>query len=227
MTIFRPYVTPAFSLLTCKDRVQFTVMQGYLQQSQKWAMECLSSRPFNQTISLPDVHEDLGHTLVHYLYTGTYQTLKSQDISGDAKIKRFAEYKRNIGLYCVARMYGLGGLESLTKTNIENLGVGIPIFDLLDIAKDAYYKLSDDEVWFTDYLKAKIKQEFEADKMMFTSPKFIDCFGSVGRFDKALVKILVETCTEKIATFTSIGNKSISEEPLSEEAPIQDSRDQG
>src|SRR5438034_1497253 len=95
---YRPYIGPAFSLLIGSSRIRYTVLQKFLCQSPKWADAC-TSNSWSRVIALPEVDEDLGHTLVHYLYTGTYQTLKLQDASVDTMSKRITEYRRNIQLY--------------------------------------------------------------------------------------------------------------------------------
>jgi hypothetical protein len=161
------------------------------------------------------VDEDLGHTLVHYLYTGTYQTLKLQDASGDRMSKRIIEYKRNVQLYWVARTYSLCNLELLTKINIENLGEEIPIFDILDVSEEAYRKFSSDETWYTEYLKRVIKKAFEADKTLFIQQRFLAHIGRVGEFDKALVRIILEIYT------TGITNNPKIDEALREETPTK------
>lgn len=157
--------------------------------------------------------EDIGHTLVHYLYTGTYQTLGLLRVSGD--VKRRTEYQSNIRLYCVARTYGLDGLELIAKSNISNFKEKISILDLLDIAEEAYRKLSDDEVWLTDYLTKQIKAAFKADETLFTRQCFLDHIGNVKNLDKALVKSIVEIYVDKMASMAS------NEEIAFEEAPCK------
>ncbi len=61
-------------------------------------------------------------------------------------------------------MFGLGGLKLLVKGNIESFEEKISIFNLLDIAKEAYQKLFDDKIWFTDHLTKKFKIVFNTDR---------------------------------------------------------------
>jgi hypothetical protein len=145
--------------------------------------------------------EDIGHTLVHYLYTGTYQTLKLRGGSDDAG--RITEYRISVLAYCAARMYGLNGLNRFAKDNIERLGKGIPIFDFLDVTREAYPKLPEDETWFSDHLKKRIKSAFEANGNLFKQSGLVDRIGKVSAFDKALLKIIVEVYNERIAGLIS------------------------
>lgn len=86
--------------------------------------------------------EDNSHALVHYLYTGTYQTLKLTDVSANAsenttglegrgkarKLDRLLEYKKSLRLYCTAKTYDLSRLETLCKVQIESFEDGISIW---------------------------------------------------------------------------------------------------
>ena len=143
---------------------------------------------------MPDVGEDIGHTLVHYLSTGTYHTLELHNLSEHAM--KVAEYNRSVRLYCVTKKYGLSGLEQLSKHYAEIYNKEISLLELLDVAEEAFQSLLDDEVWFTDCLKKKMTAAFEEDKSLFTKPIFLDHIGNVKRFDKALVKCIAEIYAE-------------------------------
>lgn len=132
--------------------MDYTVLRPYLLQYPKLAP---SYRIFSysQRIELPELDEDIGHTLVHYLYAGTYQTLKPRDISGN--IDMTTEYRRSILIYCAARTYGLNGLVSHAKGNMGSFDKELSIFDILGLAREIYSKLPADEIWFPDYLKRR------------------------------------------------------------------------
>ena len=166
-------------------------------------MKC-NLKPWGNKIALPDVAKDIGHSLVHYLYTGTYQTMKPQTISeagpGGAinpANHDLLEYRRSVRLYCVARTYGLDELKRLSMHHIEISRDGISIWDVLDITEEAYEKLPDDEVWLTEYLKRKLEDRLGEDKSLFKRPEFHDRIGKVKIFDQALMKIIAEIYAEK------------------------------
>ena len=147
------------------------------------------------TFELPDVDKDSGHTLVHYLYTRSFQTLKLQNLSDDAK--DLARYTRSIRLYRIAKQYGLSGLEELSKHHAEIHKHGISFTQLLDIAEEAFKKLPDDEVWFTESLKTEMTKAFETDKSVFTKDAFLERVGNVKNLDKTLVKCITAIYHEK------------------------------
>lgn len=177
-----------------------------------WEKKC-KSKPWGEKIALRDVDEDIGHPLVHYLYTGLYQTLKPQKTCSDApddaknptattkesESHGLREYRRSVRLYCAARTYGLCGLVDVSIYHIENPQHKIPIWKMLDIAEEAYEKLPDDEVWFTDHLKRKLEAELRVDHFLLKRPKFLDKIGKVKAFDQALMKSIADIYTTERA----------------------------
>lgn len=153
--------------------------------------------------------EDDSHALIHYLYTGGYQTLKQRDVSAVAsdnttglegsgkarKPDRLLEYKRSVRLYCIAKIYGLFRLEVICMVRIEGFKDGISIWDTLDIAEEAYKKLSIDAIWFGMYLKGKMQAAINEDKRLLTRKKFLGRIGRTTEFDKALMKIIAQIYT--------------------------------
>ncbi|KAI9730735.1 MAG: hypothetical protein M1834_005704 [Cirrosporium novae-zelandiae] len=213
-----PYLSQPISLLIGPTHVPYHVLKDFLYQSPILADAC----KFNAwTIELSDVDEDLGHTVVHYLYTGTYQTLKSRDASGDATSRNNTEYKRSIRLYYVARTYSLRGLELLAKNNIIRLEKGVPISEFLDAAEDVFPRLPRREVWFVEYLKKRINEAFEEDETLFTTQVFLGRFGKVGRFDKVLAQIVIETYSKRIERMAGKAENVVGEVP-NEVASISD-----
>lgn len=154
--------------------------------------------------------EDYSQTLVHYLYTGAYQTLRPTDVSAVAsdsttglegsgkarKLDRLLEYKRSVRLYCTAKTYCLCRLEALCKVQIESFKDSISIWDTLDIAEEVYKKLPiNDAKWFSMYLEGKMQAAINEDKHLLTRKKFQGSIGRTTEFDKALIKIIAQIYT--------------------------------
>lgn len=154
--------------------------------------------------------EDDSHALVHYLYTGAYQTLKPSYVSAVAsdnatdlegrgkvpKIDRLLEYKRSVRLYCIAKTYGLFPLETLCMKRIERFKDSFSIWDTLDIAEEAYKKLTAGAIWFSMYLREEIQAAINDDKHFLIRNKFLGRIGRTTEFDKALMKIIGQIYTE-------------------------------
>ncbi|KAF2804327.1 uncharacterized protein BDZ99DRAFT_545605, partial [Mytilinidion resinicola] len=225
-----PYTGPALTFLIGSNRVSYTVPELYARQSPKWAYSSNPIGPFGpyrRTVELPEVDEDIGHTLVHYLYTGTYQTLKPRGVFGTPKTT--TEYRRGFLVYYIARLYGLDGLAEHAIKNMEMFDQGLSIFEILDIARDLYPKFLKDENWLLDYLKTKIEAAFEADETIFAQERFFDHIGEAAAFNKALVKIMVGIYTDKITSLVNkegeiresiFGNPAYCEAPVAEESVL-------
>jgi hypothetical protein len=180
--------------------VYYSVPRIYANQSPEWRFPTTSFDRFNQftnqTVNLHNVDEDIGHTLVHYLYTGIYQTLKLHDVSDGSN--RTTEYRRAGLVYCAARLYGLDRLAEHAIQNMELFEKGLSAFHIWDIARELYPKLRADEIWFPTYLKIKIGAAFEADETIFDQEQFLNHIRKAATFSRALVKIMAGIFTEKI-----------------------------
>lgn len=176
------------SLYIGPDFARYNVPQGFLSESAQWSRVSFQ-------IELPEVSEEAGHTLVHYLYTGTYQTLQSQD--NDDKI---TELRRKVLLYGIAFKYGLAGLAKLARENIQSDAEGeVAIFDVLGILKEAFQTMLEDDAGLTPYIKREIKTAFEIDSGLFEKDTFIELFGEAKHFDRILMRIVAELFAEKMA----------------------------
>lgn len=141
------------------------------------------------------MNEDVGHTLVHYLYTGTFQTLQSPEDDDDLT----AELKKNVHLYGVANKYGLAGLKGLALEKIQNQeGLG-DIFDILETIKEASKTLLKDDLGLKPYIKRELEVAFESDNALFGKERFIELFGEAKQFDRILMRIVADIYSEKIA----------------------------
>ncbi|KAF2193046.1 hypothetical protein K469DRAFT_693112 [Zopfia rhizophila CBS 207.26] len=160
----------------------------------------------SDTIYLPDMDEDTGHVLVHYLYTGTYQTLDNKDAS--PVVERSIEFKRAVLAYFAAKNYELLGLQRLAVYKIEHFGIEMNIFDIIEAINEDFSKLPGNTSWFHDYLRRKAKAAFQEDHTVFARNAFLDRISNVD-LNKVLVKYVVELYTNKISRMLNNGAESI------------------
>ncbi|KAL4861161.1 zinc-binding dehydrogenase-domain-containing protein [Aspergillus spectabilis] len=84
---------------------------------------------FPPTIALDDIDGDIGHTVVHFLCTGQYETLSSAPDENSSSLD--LEYRRSVQTYHAARTHGLHGLENLA---IKYIRSGMWVVQLAKIA---------------------------------------------------------------------------------------------
>jgi hypothetical protein len=116
------------------------------------------------TVRLAEVDEDVGHTLIHYLYTSDYQTLRP--ISNCDTSTRAIEYSRSVFAYSAALTCDLGGLAQHARTYMQILDKDIPMSSIIALGRKTFPRITED-AWFSDNRTAKITASFEADEGIF------------------------------------------------------------
>jgi hypothetical protein len=228
-----PYTGSPIVLYIGPEQEQYHVPQGLLQNHQ-WIA---SLSPWNQAVQLPDVAKATGHTLVHYLYTGTYQTL--DDVEASPKEQTRIEFRRAISAYTVGETHNLHGLQQLARQEIGRLDAGMDIFDIVEASKDEYSKLPTNTFWFHDLLNEKMKTAFDEDHTVFVKDGFFNSIDDI-TLTRVLIRRLMELYNDKISGLEPAAQEKhndpevvaeklatkdaeepvATEEPATEEAPI-------
>jgi hypothetical protein len=146
---------------------------------------------------LPEVDDDIGHTLIHYLYTGTYQTLRQNPTCGIPS--RVIEYRRSVLAYHAALCYGFDGLADLAREYMQTFDKDVPLFDILALGRKYFPRVTED-TWYSNYITRKIMASFDADEEIFLQEEFFKGFGEAApEFDKFLGKIMAKAYAQKIS----------------------------
>ncbi|KAL4762229.1 uncharacterized protein BDW70DRAFT_158892 [Aspergillus foveolatus] len=144
------------------------------------------------SVLLADVDEDIGHTFVHFLYTGQYETLYSN-------CDRVREYRRSVFAYQAARKYGLPELESHAEKYIEHFGEFMQLEDILGTAVDVFTKLPHDEVWFQRYLRGYFVQSYRENMHFFHREEFTKSTGMCPHLDRTVLQLTIDILSSRIA----------------------------
>ncbi|KAK4245542.1 hypothetical protein C7999DRAFT_16273 [Corynascus novoguineensis] len=144
---------------------------------------------------LPAIPEDVGHVLVHYLHTGTYDSLKPKGT--DAMSKQICELRTSIQTYAAARKYELPGLMRLAESKIDKYGKGIPLPALLEVARDAYPTLTESDAWFLNYLRSRIRPHLKDPKSLMGS-NLLDQISGILSPNRVLLRTVLELFCEQI-----------------------------
>jgi hypothetical protein len=147
-------------------------------------------------IDLPSIDEDTGHMLVHYLYTGTYQTLDNTDAF--VLDERAIEFKRAVSAYFTGRTFQLHGLQRLAIETIENIGITMSTLDIFSAIDKEFPIFPDKTCWFYNYLKKRARATCEDDPTLFAKDAFL---GPISNVD--LIKILVQSVAELYSAMVS------------------------
>jgi hypothetical protein len=157
-------------------------------------------------VNLSDVDEDIGHTLVHFLYTGTYQTLKPSlvrngHVSNGHVSDEVLEYKRSLQVCMVARTYGLVGLEHHARETMQRYGFELSLTDMVAVLQDIDFEREDGgegQTWPMTHLQEKLRAEFAKDEDVFVSEGFLRNLGNRPALTRLLIKLMDGIYKEKI-----------------------------
>ncbi|KAK3309239.1 uncharacterized protein B0T15DRAFT_491767 [Chaetomium strumarium] len=141
------------------------------------------------------IPEPVGHVLVHYLHTRTYEALKPQ--GADKMSKQLSELRTAIQAYAAARAYELPGLMRLCEGKITKFGEGLPLPSLLEVARDAYPTLTDSDDWFLDYLRSRIRPHLRDPEVLMGS-NLLEQISSILSPNKVLLRTVLELFCERI-----------------------------
>ncbi|KFA46576.1 hypothetical protein S40293_09231 [Stachybotrys chartarum IBT 40293] len=137
--------------LRFKDGTELTVLDSLLRKSSSLPRLCSPG----SYIPFEHVRKEVGHVLVHYLFTDKYQCLRPKGSSLDERLAD--EFATSVQIYALARKYELPYLEELAKDEIERLGKRLSVSVLLDIVQSAYPEPTSDDLWLRNYLKSNLQ----------------------------------------------------------------------
>ncbi|PVH91050.1 hypothetical protein DM02DRAFT_664391 [Periconia macrospinosa] len=188
-----PYIGSPVALCVGPKRREYYVSKHlFLQNSGRIASSLSLPSPY---VYLPDIDERTGHVLAHYLHTGAYQTLDSEETSS-AKI---------------------AGLQQLAIDEMEQCGTAMTISDVLEAANANFSKADGHTNWFQKYLTERLNAAFEEDFTIFTRHNFFDHIDNVDLYT-FVVKCAVELYSNKISRMLHPERRYSGEEEEKEEA---------
>jgi hypothetical protein len=196
MSTCRPYACAPLTIDVGPGLATYWVPK-HLLSSLKW-----SNANAGETICLPGVSAATGHTLVHYLYTGTYQALESK--GGDGATPAQVKFKQALLTFILASRYELQGLERLAREQIQALGSHLALVEVLDTVRKEFSRMN--VSWFHEYLQARAKEQFDIDYTFFTSKDFIDSVGK-GTLHRFITSHLLEIFSDKLALADAAAGK--------------------
>ncbi|KAJ5225238.1 hypothetical protein N7468_006463 [Penicillium chermesinum] len=145
---------------------------------------------YSSYITLSDIHEDIGHTFVHYLYSGCYETIRSSVEDGTSDVAR--EYKRSVLVYQASRTYQLPALEAFARSYIERFGEELSMPEILRTTTEVFSKLPDDETWLPKYIERNLWQSLTSSTSKFDLDEIYNALGQDHHFDNFVTKMMLE-----------------------------------
>ncbi|KAI1312951.1 hypothetical protein F5Y03DRAFT_339793 [Xylaria venustula] len=152
-----PYASPLVTLQFA-DGPPFYVHSRLMDKSPK-LLSCTrgTTGVFGQSKAPSYRHfsSSVGHVVVHYLFTGTYECLKPNGSSHNEK--DIAEFTTSVRVYAFARDFELSELEKLSQGEMERVGNRLEVTQVFDVLSNTLPKVSVDDMWLQSYLKSLVR----------------------------------------------------------------------
>ncbi|KAI0977243.1 hypothetical protein F4678DRAFT_455386 [Xylaria arbuscula] len=152
-----PYASPLVTLQFA-DGQPFYVHARLMEKSPK-LLSCTRGVTggfgHSKTPNYKHIPGSVGHVIVHYLFTGTYECLKPNGSSRNEKDT--AEFTTSVRVYAFARDFELSELEKLSQVEMERLGNRLEVMQIFDVLSNTLQKVSVDDMWLQSYLKSLVR----------------------------------------------------------------------
>ncbi|CAI7576946.1 unnamed protein product [Penicillium discolor] len=168
---------------------------------------------------MPNVDEDVGHTVLHFLYTGGYETVLSPLDEGASDLAR--EYKRSVLVYYASRTWGLTDLEILAKQKMEHLDEDLPILEILRVMRDVFSSLPADETWLPSYIRGNLQRSPKPEDPGLDLHEFYNILGQDHQFDNAVMKMILEMLSIRLCSIKDQHAQTLNG-IISEESPLRE-----
>ncbi|OOF91974.1 hypothetical protein ASPCADRAFT_56409, partial [Aspergillus carbonarius ITEM 5010] len=174
-----------------------------------------------QRYNINDINQDVGHTLVHFLYTGTYQTI-APSIEDPYWNPRSREFERSVYAYQAARLYEVTGLENFAREYMCTFDDSVATLDILNIARKVYSTLPSGDTWFESFIRDKLVTAFQANEVQFREVVEQYGVGTESKFDRFLVATVMGIYSDRIA----ILEDAVANRDEDDDVPIEEAVDE-
>ncbi|GLA20580.1 hypothetical protein AnigIFM62618_009155 [Aspergillus niger] len=229
-----PYTTP---IITFKvNDSYYNIPQNYLRPFDSLQFDPQSVHAFFSGKGWHhelNVHPEVAHTFVHYLYTGQYETLETQfeppqsvdDIPARTKARDSIEFERAAYVYEAAVQYEIPGLLNMAQVFMARFAERLPIANILRGIRCVYGNLLEQSsgcMWLEDFVREQLSIAFIiTDRKLRQIIKEYEV-GNSRSFDHFVVDevlALYEKEQDKIYHVKRVGNSRGEHEPMIQSEP--------
>jgi hypothetical protein len=172
---------------------------------------------------LPEIDQDAGHTLVHYLYSKDYETLNV--VAESPSSGSCTEFTRALLVYILTVKYnGLNGLRALAIKEMDNLGSKLSFCEVVGAIKHHFPKLKSPS-WIHDYVRKRTNDAFAVDNAVFKITAFLKGIGNAD-YDRFMMGCVTDSYDERLAHMAK-AEKALSEKLEQQTFEAQDTAVRG
>ncbi|RDH35976.1 hypothetical protein BDQ94DRAFT_158129 [Aspergillus welwitschiae] len=156
---------------------------------------------YMKEFALEEMYADIGHTFIHYLYTGEYQTLAASPSVPPSK-SRAREFKRSVYAFHMAQRHQIQGLLDHAKRYMYTFVDSVSTLELLKIAREVYATMFTGRKWFEDFMHDQLAAAFKAGEEQFRIDILKYGVGSDAKFDQFILELVMKIYSGSIANLT-------------------------
>ncbi|GKZ71869.1 hypothetical protein AnigIFM50267_007915 [Aspergillus niger] len=156
---------------------------------------------YMKEFALEEMYADIGHTFIHYLYTGEYQTLAASPSVPPSK-SRSREFKRSVYAFHMAQRHQIQGLLDHAKRYMHTFVDSVSTLELLKIAREVYATMFTGRKWFEDFVHDRLAAAFKAGEEQFRNDILKYGVGSDAKFDQFILELVMKIYSGSIANLT-------------------------
>ncbi|KAK0747108.1 hypothetical protein B0T18DRAFT_165284 [Schizothecium vesticola] len=143
-------------------------------------------------VLLKETSLEVGHVLVMWLYSGTYQLLPR-----DAEATPREALKTALEVYVLALKYDLSGLESLARDQVTRHGDEVGIYTTINVVLEVYPLKSKGDEWLNEFLSTRTKEALKNDPTSAVMPKDAGEQEETTLIAKTIVRSVLDAYREK------------------------------
>ncbi|KAL2809922.1 hypothetical protein BJX63DRAFT_434779 [Aspergillus granulosus] len=189
-----PYSSETVYIYIGENRTQYAVPKGILE-TRAPSLPAVDDGWNGSEVKLPNVHEDVGHTLIHFIFTNEYQPWPGAAAAIPQDAKR--EFTQGVLTFSAAMEYKIDRLKDCAWHEITRHRNTLSVFDIASVFRTHWAILSNNG-FLTGQLVAKVVDTFSSNNRIFQDERFIELFGGPPEFDKCLAKVMAILLTHKI-----------------------------
>lgn len=140
--------------ITFENSAKLSVHIAYWHKNPRLAHMTYRSIYNTEQCDIKDVSIDVGHVLVNWLYTGTYQVLNRGPSSGPSPQQAL---KTAFGVYSLAAQFDLPDLYSLAARELSQLKTQIDLGSFIEAIRDVYPQTLGKDPWIQSFIAQYIK----------------------------------------------------------------------
>lgn len=161
-------------------------------------------------INLPEEYEDAAHTILHFLFSSSYETI-AHDPNLSTKERISTEYKRGILAYLFASNYNIPALAASSSLRIERFGSHLTMVEKLEPISAVYHLADANDDWLPAYIRREMDKSFSVDKTLIFNHDFRSLLSKSTPYMQLIVGIMVDSLSRSIDAAEEANRKLVQE----------------